>query len=86
MTHYNLKRQYKANKELLKHYKELFEASINELQFSNLQIEFLKNTLNEVLNLNNQKVNPKLIKQVIDNAIERHYLDKLIHNNLIGKN
>jgi hypothetical protein len=86
MNYKNLKASYKAKNDLYKHYKDLFETSLIELKFEKLQADYLMNILDEVLELNNKKVNPKLIKQVIENAKERHYLDKLIHADLIFNN
>jgi hypothetical protein len=86
MNYKTLKAQYKANKELLKHYKEMSSAGISELHFEKLQNDYLLSVLSKVEELANKNVNPELIKQVIENAKQRHYLDKLIHADLIFKN
>lgn len=61
--------------------KELLESAINELRFSNLQIEYLKSVINEIETITDDV----LIKSVIKNTKERHNLDKLIHANLLFK-
>lgn len=67
--------QKQANKALYEHYKELLEASISELRFEKLSVSHLLSVLNEVETMTTDK----LAKKVIENGIERHNLDKLIH-------
>lgn len=59
-------------------YKELSEAGSKELQFANMQIEYLVSVLNEL-----DTFCGTLEKAVIKNALERHYLDKNIHAKLL---
>lgn len=53
----------------------LFKASIKELQFANLQIEYLLSIIDEIYVLSNDK----LIKSIIRNWKKRYNLDKLCH-------
>lgn len=71
----------KVNKEMRIHYQELFETSISELHFANLQIEHLYSVLDELITFTGT-----LEKAVIENAINRHELDKLIHAKLLFGN
>lgn len=54
---------------------EILASAIKELQFANLQIQYLLSVLNEL-----EIIGDILTKEVIKNAKERHLLDKLIHN------
>ena len=83
MNYQKLKINYESKNSLYKHYKELYELAVSELHFYNLQVEFLKGVLDEVLKLNDKSIDHKIIKQVIKNAKERHFLDKLIHNDFL---
>ena len=83
MNYKTLKKQYKANKELLEHYKEMYCTAVKELRFEKMQVDYLLGVLNEIEELASQKLNPKLIEQIVTNAKERQNLDKLIHNSLI---
>lgn len=56
------------------------DTTISELQFALLQIEYLLSVLNEI-----ESISDTLQKKIIDNAKERHYLDKLIHAKLLFK-
>jgi len=76
-----LKHYKETDKELLKHYKELFTTSCNELQFARLQVEHLYSVLDELLVFVNG-----LEKDVIENALQKHQLDKLIHAKLLFTN
>jgi hypothetical protein len=83
MNYKTLKKQYKANKELLKHYKEMYCTTVKELRFEKMQVDYLLGVLNEIEELASQKLNPKLIEQIVTNAKERQTLDKLINSSLI---
>ena len=56
--------------------KEMLESSIKELQFANLQVEALCNTLREIEAISEDN----LVKKIIENTMERHNLDRLIHS------
>jgi hypothetical protein len=64
-----------ASDEMRDHYKELFETSISELRFTNMQIEFLYNALDEIRAMTTDN----LARESADLSIQRHFLDKLIH-------
>jgi SOS response regulatory protein OraA/RecX len=70
-------------KEKLTFYQQLNESGVRELQFEKLQNHFLVSVLSEVEELAKKKVNHNLIKQVIENAKQRHFIDKMIHADLI---
>jgi hypothetical protein len=36
-----LENAYKASKDMVEHYKELFETAVNELKFKNMQVNML---------------------------------------------
>jgi hypothetical protein len=76
------KKKNKPNfrEDMYEHYKELFTTSVNELHFTSLQVEHLYSVLDELLTLVNG-----LEKTVIENALQRHELDKLIHAKLLFK-
>jgi len=54
--------------------KELIEAGIGELKFEKMNVEHLKSIIDEVHTLGD-----KTVKMVIENGLERHVLDKIIH-------
>lgn len=85
MYYKKLKTQLKAKTELYKHYSELSSIALDELKFERLQVEHYKKALEEIKILSQQKVNHKLIEKVIDNAVERANLDKLIHLDIITR-
>ena len=58
-----------------KDYKLMLESSLSELKFEKLQVALLYNALDEIKTISDDC----LVKKVIDNTIERHNLDKLIH-------
>lgn len=58
----------------------LLQSAISELRFTNLQVEFLLNGLEELKPLVGELENA-----IINNTIERHNLDKLIHSKLLTK-
>ena len=64
------------------HYKTLYETTIDELKFYRIRIDLLLNCLGECESLLD-RVNPKLLKQVIKNTKERDIIDLSIHNQLI---
>jgi len=64
-----------ASDEMRDHYKELFETSVSELKFTNMQIEFLYNALDEIRAMTSDP----LSRESADLSIQRHLLDKLIH-------
>lgn len=65
-------------KGLYEHYKELYTISSNELRFERLQTKSLYSVLDELLLFVNG-----LEKEVIENALQRHKLDKVIHAKLL---
>jgi hypothetical protein len=86
MTNFKkLKTELKSKTELYTHYKELYYTSLGELKFEKAQVDFLVNSLREIEKLAEQKVNPILISKVINNNLEKHYYNKLIHTDLIFK-
>ena len=85
MNYKNLKANYLANKELKKHYKDLYETAVNELHFEKMSVDYLIGVLEEVETVSKLKLNQALITKIVENAKERHYLDKLIHTDLIFK-
>lgn len=58
----------------------LLDSATKELQFANLQIQYLVSVLDEL-----ETITGTLEKAIIKNAKERHYIDKLIHAKLIFK-
>lgn len=78
----NQEAQKNANKELVKHYKALFETSCSEHKFQLLQVELLKSALNNIASFTNDP----LAKRMIELAIEQHNLDKIVHARLIFGN
>jgi hypothetical protein len=86
MTNFKkLKTELKSKTELYTHYKELYYTSLGELKFEKAQVDFLVNSLREIEKLAEQKVNPILISKVINNSLEKHYYNKLIHTDLLFK-
>ncbi len=69
----------RTDKEMRKHYEELFIASVDELKMYRLYVEHLLQILDEVKELTNDE----LLKAIIENGINRHNLDKLIHSKLL---
>jgi hypothetical protein len=61
-------------------YEDLFHAGVKELQFANMQAEYLLSVLNEL-----DSFTGTLEKAVIKNARERFELDKAIHAKLLFK-
>lgn len=55
--------------------RDLADSWLRELSFSLIQISLLKNALEEINTINKCP----LIEKVIDNYLERHELDKIIH-------
>jgi len=80
MSYKKLRQQAKAKTELYLHYKELYETAVKELRFSNLKEENLKNLIDEVKVLLETSIPKNLIQKVIENGVEKHHLDKLIHH------
>lgn len=71
----------RANKEMVKHYKELSETGISELRFKNLCVDYLLSVLDEI-----EKVTDDgLVKAIVQNSRARHILDKNIHSMLLFK-
>ena len=70
--------------EMRKHYEELFNTSVGELKFSNISNEYLLSVLQEIQTLTESE--DPLIYKIVENAIERNNLDKLVHTRtLFGK-
>jgi len=61
---------------------EYLASSISELQFANLQRDYLLNILNEV----EAMTTDKLAKWVITNWIERYNMDLMIHTRILFDN
>ena len=59
---------------MMTHYKELYEVALGQLKFEKLCVAHLKSVLDEVHELGDE-----ITKAVIENAINRHNLDKIIH-------
>lgn len=59
--------------------KELLKTAIKELQFEKLQVYALRNALEEIETFTDDT----LAISVIQNTLERHEIDKLIHTKLI---
>lgn len=71
----------RANKEMVKHYKELSETGISELRFKNLCVDYLLSVLDEI-----EKVtDDDLAKAIVQNSRARHILDKNVHSMLLFK-
>ena len=79
------KTKFKKQRQITKEYKELFETAVNELRNKNMQVEFLLNSIDEVQTLVKKDVHNNIIDQVIENTKQRHFLDIIINNNLIGR-
>lgn len=85
----NYKKLYKKeknrnlyNKEMHEHYKELFETSVWELKFKNMQVDMLVNELEFI----QESTNDKLFKNVIDIVLARKINDDMFHSrNLFDK-
>lgn len=72
----------KYNKEMVKHYKALFETAISELKFKNIQVDMLVWEL-EFLK---ESSSDRLVKSTIDLIITRKINDDLWHSrNLFDK-
>ena len=56
--------------------KQLVDSAINELKFANMEIEYLLSVIYEIDAISDDI----LVKSVIKNSIDRHYLDKSIHS------
>lgn len=69
------KRMHRVQKEMREHYESLFKTGVGELRFELLQVDALKNALQEIIAMTNDP----LAKKVAEMAIERHNVDKLIH-------
>lgn len=86
MTNFKkLKTKLKTKTGLYNHYSDLYHTSLSELRFEKTQTDFLVNSLKEIEQLADQKVNPILISKIINNSLEKHYYNKLIHTDLIFK-
>ena len=93
-THTNPKELWIAIDKIVEEYKdyeeyeedieieEMLASSIWELQFANLQRDYLLSVLQEL----EVMTNDKLSKSIIENAIERYNMDKLIHVRTIFDN
>ena len=62
-------------KELTEYYKSLFEAGVSELKAEKLNVDYLLSVLDEIQEISSEGI----VKSVIENAINRHNLDKAIH-------
>lgn len=81
----DLERLYEMYKWNTEHYKTLFEAAVSELEFEKMKVSYLYQVLDEVHVLTQKE--DVLIAAIIENAKNRHNLDKLIHTRvLFGKN
>ena len=75
--------KYTKLKKELKDSQDLYNDCLKKLVFEKLQNDFTLGVLNEIEVLADRNVSPGLIAKVIKNAKERHYLDKLIHADLL---
>lgn len=66
---------------MTKQNKDLQESAVRELRFANLQVESLLGVLGEL-----ESLTGSLETAIIQNARQRHHLDKLIHAKLIFNN
>ena len=57
---------------------ELFEASIGELRYEKMNVSYLLSVLDELYTIGDT-----LTQAVIENAKERHNLDKIIHAKIL---
>jgi hypothetical protein len=64
----------------MKHKDEFIQSSIEELRFERMEVSYLLCVLNEL-----KAITGELESKIIDNAIERHEIDKLIHAKTIFK-
>jgi len=71
-----LEKAYKASKDMLEHYKELFISAVDELKFRNMQVYMLVSEL-EFLQ---EATNDKLTKNTIDVILARKMCDDLFHS------
>lgn len=77
------KSAYEAKKEMAEHYKELFEMSIQQVRFLNMQVAYLKSLLVEVKTIGEDA----LVTRIIDNGLERSEIDNDCQTRVIfGKN
>ena len=65
----------KAARGMADHYKELSEVSLGELRHEKMNVEYLLSVLDEI----HAMTDDELTKAVIENAKNRHNLDKIIH-------
>jgi hypothetical protein len=73
------KQYYSYHKEMHEHYKEILKTALSELKFTRLQVEHLICVVDEVQEINTNK----LVERILTNWIERWELDKDIHNKLV---
>jgi len=78
---FNLECAMKAKQEIVEHYEDLFHAWVWELRFERLQNEILLDLLDEIHIISDNV----LIKALIENAKNRHQLDKMIHAKMLFK-
>jgi hypothetical protein len=67
--------QYKKQKALAEHYRDLFTVGVEELRFSNLEVQTFTDALDEIVAMTTDP----LAKKVAQMAKEKHNVDKLIH-------
>ena len=67
-------------KEMCQHYHELSDTGIQELKFERMNVDYLLSVLDEV-----KTIGGELVGAVVENAVNRHQLDKVIHAKMIFK-
>ena len=65
------KSSYEARKAISEHYEDLFKTSMKQIRFLNMQVDFLKNVLEEIKTIGEDT----LVERVIDNALNRSLID-----------
>ena len=65
-------------KGMCEHYKTLSDTGISELKYEKLNVKYLLSVLDEL-----EVVGDELVGAIIDNAKNRHSLDKIIHAKLL---
>ena len=82
----NMKEHYQEERDLFRDhyvkYKDLTASAISELTFKNLMVEHLLSIIDEVIEI----CDDELACAVLENGINRHELDKLIHAKLLFSN
>ncbi len=65
----------------MKHKEEFIQSEMEELRFERMEVSYLLCVLNEL-----KAITGELEGKIIDNAIQRYQIDRLIHIKTISKN